>query len=243
MAKVKQTGMKRSKSFSFLKKIIRLFVRRPSVNILGEEKELINRAIYIGNHSGASGPFTYELYFPKTTAPWGAYQMAGKYKVRWKYLYHIFYRQKLKYGKCRSWFTATIFAVISKLLYSGLGYLPTYPDARLLGSIKKSIDILHEGYSVGIFPEDSSNGYKEYLEDYNHGFVTLSKLYYKKYGEDLPVYNIYYSKKLAKIVVAQPVFINKMLEDGMNVTDVANYFVRNTNHLYTTYILDNSKNK
>jgi len=219
----------------FLKGIIRFFKKRPEiVNLSGGE--LKDKAIYIANHNAASGPITYEAYFPKLLTPWGAHQMCGSYKERWNYLYRIFYRQKLKYGKFKSWMLATVFAVFSKKVYMCVGLIPTYHDARLIKSIRHSIEILNYGYGILIFPENSDDGYKEVLEEYNRGFVTLSKLFYKLHGEDLPVYNVYYCKQHAKIVIGRPFFLNKMLGEGVTEHGIAKLMTEKTNALYAEHI-------
>ena len=220
----------------FLKSILKIFKRKPEIiNLTGGE--LPDKAIYIGNHNAASGPITYETYFTKILTPWGAHQMCENYRERWKYLYHIFYRQKLKYSKFKSWVIATLFAIISRMVYIGVGLIPTYQDARLLKSIRYSIDILKHGHAILIFPENSNEGYKEILEEYNHGFITLSKLFNKIHGEDLPVYNVYYSKQHAKIVIDGPFYLNKMLSEGKTEQSIAQMMVEKTNALYANYIL------
>ena len=63
----------------------------------------------------------------------------------------------------------------------------------------------------------------EKLEEYHNGFVTLSNLYYRRKQEDLPVYNIYYSKKLCKMVIDKPVYINELLKTK-NPDEIAQMF-------------------
>ena len=163
--------------------------------------------------------------------------MCGNYKVRWNYLYHVFYRQKLKYSKLKSFMIATLFAIVSKWIYIGVGLIPTYQDARLLKSIRYSIEVLKKGHAILIYPENSNDGYKEILDEYNHGFITLSKLFYKLHGEDLPVYNVYYTKQYAKMVVNGPSYLNKMLKEGMTEQDIARLMTTKTNELYTENVL------
>lgn len=55
--------------FRSLMKALKLFKRKPKIYNLNDEK-LKNNAIYISNHSAASGPLTISLYFPVFFIPW-----------------------------------------------------------------------------------------------------------------------------------------------------------------------------
>lgn len=88
------TPKKRGKFFTFFKGFLRIFTRKPKIINLNDKIE--DRAIYLSNHSGSSGPFTLEMFFPKYFVPWGTYEMCGGYRDRWKYLYHVYLRQKKK---------------------------------------------------------------------------------------------------------------------------------------------------
>lgn len=237
----KEKKHKRRWLFSFLKKIVRPLKKK--VTVINLNKEIEDKAIYISNHSAASGPFSIELFFPKHFIPWGTHEMTENYKARWNYLYHIFYKQKLGYNKFKSFILATLFAVISRMLYKGMGLIPTYRDSRLFKTFKMSIKNLNNGVGILIFPENSDFGYKEVLEYYNAGFVTLSKMYYKKTKIDLPVYNIYYSKKYCKMVIDKPIYINKLFKKGLDERQIAEYFMKKTNRLYLKYIKPQSENK
>lgn len=228
--------LKRGRIFSFFKKIIGIFKRRPKiVNLSGEE--LKDKAIYLSNHAGAGGPLSYELYFPKRITNWGAHEMTEGYRSRWKYLYHVFYRQKLHWGKFRAFVVATLFAPISILCYRAIGLIPTYTDARFHSTVKSSCRVLDENSALLIFPEDSSNGYIEPPVSFCQGFVAMSKLYKKMRNEDVPVYNCYYSAKARSLIVSKPIFVNEMLESGMSVENIADEALRINHEIYRDYVL------
>ena len=228
--------LKRGKIFTFFKKLISIFKRKPAIiNLSGEE--LKDKAIYLSNHAGAGGPLSYELYFPKRITNWGAHEMTEGYRSRWKYLYHVFYRQKLHWNKFRAFIVATLFAPISILCYRAIGLIPTYTDARFHSTVRSSCQILDENSALLIFPEDSSKGYVEPPTSFFQGFVAMSKLYKKLRNEDVPVYNCYYSAKARSLVVSKPIYVNKMLESGMSVEDITKEALRIMRELYQTYIL------
>lgn len=223
--------LRRGRIFRFFKGVVKKFKTEPTILNLNEE-EMQDRAIFVANHSGASGPFTFELYFPKYFIPWGTHEMCGNYKMRWNYLYHTFYRQKLKYSKLKSFLLATSFGLISKIFYNSTGLIGTYRDARLRRTFEKSFSVLDNNKSILIFPENSSNGYYDKPSEYYEGFVKLSKLYFKKTNIDLPVYNVYYSKKLNKIVIDKPLKINEMLQSGLTEGEVSQHFLNNAYKMF-----------
>ena len=228
--------LKRGMIFRFFKKFISLFKRRPKIiNLSGEE--LKDKAIYLSNHAGAGGPLSYELYFPKRITNWGAHEMTEGYKARWKYLYHVFYRQKLGWSKFRAFIVASLFAPISILCYRAIGLIPTYTDARFHSTVKSSCRILDENSALLIFPEDSSKGYIEPPTSFFQGFIAMAKLYKKMRNEDVPIYNCYYSAKARALIVAKPIFVNEMLESGMTMEDVADEALRINHEIYNDYVL------
>ena len=140
--------------FSPATKIAKLFKKKPKIYNLNDEE--LEKGIIASNHSAASGPLTLSLYFPVFFVPWGTHEMTENYKNRWNYLYHIFYTQKLGYGKFKSFILATLFGVISKMLYNGMQLIPTYSDINLKHTINLSIAHLEKGNSILIFPSFQS---------------------------------------------------------------------------------------
>ncbi|MDT8336612.1 MAG: hypothetical protein RQ856_02150 [Candidatus Izemoplasmatales bacterium] len=190
-----------------IKKIIRTVRKKPELIIL--EEALPEKAIYFANHSGAAGPLTLSVYFPKYLVPWGAYPMTGHYITRWKYLYFVFYRKKIGYSKFRSFILATLFGIISKTLYKGVRLIPTYPDARLRKTIKLSLENLDCNNSLLIFTEDSSDGYEVKIEKFHSGFVYLAEQFYKHNQTHIPLIPIYYHKEKQQIIVGKARYLSE----------------------------------
>lgn len=208
--------------FSIVKKIAMIFKKKPKIYNLNDEDDF-EKGIIISNHSAASGPLTLSLYFPTFFVPWGTHEMTENYKNRWNYLYHIFYQKKLGYNKFKSFVIATLFAIISKMLYKGMQLIPTYTDMRYKNTINISINHLEAGNSVLIFPEDSDDGYLEKPTRYNNGFVYLHQKYYEKFNIDLPIYPIYFHKRLNALIVGKKEYIkDKLLNNNRHY--VANHF-------------------
>jgi 1-acyl-sn-glycerol-3-phosphate acyltransferase len=196
---------KKQDNFNLFVRIVRriliTFKTRPTIIL--SDQILPDQAIYIANHSGAAGPLTISMYFPNHLVPWGAHPMTEHYFKRWQYLYHVFYRQKLKYSRIRSWILATLFGIISKALYKGVQLIPTYTDLRLMKTMKLSIDHLKIGNSLLIFPEDSEDGYHEHIKDFHAGFIYLAEKYAKETSNHIPIVPLFYHKALNEIRVGK----------------------------------------
>ncbi len=213
--------------------IMRIFKKTPV--IIGNTN-LPEKAIYISNHSAAVGPITLSLYFPSLFIPWGVHQMTENFRARWNYLFHVFYRKQREYGKTAAFILSTLFAPFSKLVFVAMHVIPTYRDLRLHHTIDISIKHLDSGNSILIFPEDSDDGYKEILDNYQAGFVLLAKGYLQKRNIDLPIIPIYFSKKENIIIIGEVVYCKKMFEQGLNRNKIAEFFLHQTNLLYANYL-------
>lgn len=225
---------KKQPIWRFVRKIFKLIYPVKEINFEGEK--FTEKCIIVSNHCNKKGPMVYEVNLPIFHARWGAYQMLGNYKSRFKYLRDVLYIQKNKVGKKKASFKAFFEAFFSLSIYKGMKVIPSFPDARLRKTLDCSIKTLESGCAVGIYPEDSSNGYFDEMTSFLPGFVLLSNVYYKKHGEDLPVYSMYYDDKQKKIYVGKPFYVQKLIESGMNKEQVAEFFKNEVNRLYYTYV-------
>jgi len=205
--------------------------------------EIPDKAIIVTNHSAKSGPMTLELYYPKFNVKWAAHEMLGNYKSRFLYLRNILYIQKMHKNKFVATIKATYEAVFSKCVYRGMKMLPTYPDIRIRHTIENSIKVLESNASVMIFPENSSLGYFDELQSVFPGFVMLAERYYKKTGEDVPVIPGYVSIKHQKIIVGKPLYVQELMQEGLDRQGVADRFMEEINALYRTYFKDKEVKK
>lgn len=221
--------------FSFVKKILRLFYKKPQVVYLAGP--IPDKSIIVANHVSKKGVVIYELYLPVFHACWGAHEMLENYSSRFHYLRDVYYIQKKGCGKFSSTIRAGFEAIFSIYLYKGLKFIPTYTDARLMRTINDSGKVLDSGTSVLIFPENSNEGYKDVLTEFFPGFVMLSEQYYKKTGEDLPVYPVYYHSDNRKLIVGEPKYIQEYVNSGLDRKQIAEEFRQMVNGLYFKHIL------
>lgn len=228
---------RKQRVWRFFRKIFKLFFKVKEVEFLGEK--FPDKCIIVSNHANKGGPMVYELNLPVFHASWGAYQMLGNYKSRFNYLRNVLYIQKNGFNKFKATMKAGFEAIFSIYVYKGMKILPSFPDARLRKTLKYSMDMLDAGNAVSVYPEDSNSGYFDEMTHFFPGFVMLSQQYYKKTGEDLPIFPVYYGKKKKKIVVGKPLYVQDFVKQGLNREEIADKFRLEVNKLYNDYFKEN----
>ena len=227
--------------YSVFKLFMKLFFKRPQIiNLAGE---LDDKAIVLANHSNKSGPPSLDMYYPKFNVKWGAHEMFGNYKSRRNYLKNVLYLKKCKSSKFKAVVLSTLMATVSQFVYKGMKMLPTYPDMRLMKTIKNSMKVLDANKSIMIFPENSNDGYKEVLTEFFPGFAILAEQYYKATGVDVPIYPVYYHIKKRVMVIGKPVYMQDLVKQGMDRNAIAEYFCNLVNDLFFKYVKDMPKCK
>ena len=220
--------------YTCFKPIMRLIFKKPEIiNLAGD---IPDKAIVIANHSNKSGPPALDLYYPKRTCKWGAYQMFGNYKSRYNYLRNILYIQKCKASPRKATLVSPILAVLNPMIYKGMRMMPSYPDARLMQTIKNSSKVLDANMSVMIYPEDSNDGYKDVLTGLFPGFVMLAEKYYRTTGEDAPIIPVYYCIKKRIMIIDKPVYMQEYVKQGLDRYQIAEEFKVKLNDLYFKYV-------
>lgn len=193
---------KRQPVFACFKALIRVFyIHKVRFVALGGELE--EPCLYLANHANKIGPMVYSMYFPQYHVNWGASQMLGNYGDRYGYLRDVLYIQKNRTGRKMASFRAFFEAFFAPFVYRGIKLLPTYKDARLARTVKKSVSLLGDGTSLMIFPENSDDGYKVEPVDFFSGFVLVARGYNKVYGKDIPMRPVYYHKGKRLIVAGE----------------------------------------
>lgn len=221
---------RRQPIYACFKGILRLFRRRVRTVALGGAPQ--ERCLYLANHANKMGPMIYDMFFPVYHVKWGAHEMLGNYSTRRRYLRDVLYIRKNGMGKKKAGFKAFFEAFFSKYIYRGMKFLPTYPDARLVKTVKKSVDVLDAPAALMIFPENSNAGYHDLLTEFFPGFVLVMERYRQVKGADLPVRPVYYHRKKRLIVVGEPCFLGEFEEKGMRRGEIAETFRQKVNALY-----------
>lgn len=198
---------KRKLYFRMLKKIMRLRYKQPDFVFLGEP--LTTGAIVLSNHEGTDAPMALEIYYDAPMRMWGAYQMNEGLCGLYRYQTKVYYHQKKHWNLWLARLFCLIASPLTYLFYSGLDLISTYPDMRLVKTIKESISALREGDNIVIFPEDSKNGYLAELEGFYTGFVLLAEQCAKK-GIDVPIYVTYFRKSDNTYFFDAPILFSKL---------------------------------
>ena len=222
---------RRQPVFTPVKKLLKLILRKPKkiINLAGEIDPC---SIVLANHNAKVGPLYLELYFPQKHIVWGAGEMLGNYKSRYRYLKDVYYIQKRSFNRFNATIAASFEAFFSMLLYKGMRVLPTYRDSRLLGTINKSITAISEQVPVMIFPENSDKGYFSVMTQFFPGFVLLAQAYEHKTGKKVPIYPVYYHIKKRIMCIGEPVYVGELLKSGLSRRQIAELFKEKVNDLY-----------
>lgn len=219
-----------------MRRILKPFFNVKTVEFLGEK--FPDKCIIVSNHNNKKGPMVYEINLPVFHASWGAYQMLGNYRSRYNYLRNVLYIQKNGVNKFKATIKAGFEAIFSIFMYRGMKILPSYPDARLRKTLQYSMEVLDSGAAVSVYPEDSNRGYFDEMTHFFPGFVMLAEQYFKRTGEDVPVYPVYYGRKKKKIVVGNPLYVQELKKEGLDRSQIAERFKDEVNELYRTYFKD-----
>lgn len=206
------------------------------------ENGIEKRSVIIANHNGA-GVTAYRIFLKERFMTWTAFQVTKRFFGRWRYLYHTFYRKKLKYSKKRSFILATLLGAIYPLVRKIVGFIPVYYDMRIKKTLQYSIQTLEQDVPVFILPENAENGYQKKEDGYPQeitelfrGFLMVSQLYYNKHKVDLPIYTAIYTTvdNKKKIVIGKPMYFQELLKDHSQ-GEILNIFKDYMNWLYKEY--------
>ena len=114
--------------------------------------------------------------------------------------------------------------------YKGLDLISTYPDGRLLNTIKESIKVLENNKNLVIYPENSNNGYFKALEMFHPGISLFLEQCLKK-NINAKVYVSYLKKEERKYIIDKPIYIKELLDMHLSREELASYLCDKCNNL------------
>ena len=214
--------------FKFMKRLMLGRYKEPEFVFLGEK--FSNSAIIISNHEGTDAPMSMELYCDKPIRFWGAHEMNSGLVSLYKYQTRIYYHEKKHWNIHLARLFCLIASPITNLFYKGLNLISTYKDARLVKTLRESMEALKKGDNIVVFPEDSKNGYLEQLEGFFAGFVMLAEVCYKR-GMDVPIFVTYFKRKELKYVIDAPIKYSELAKSGATRADIAKKLLDRCNEL------------
>lgn len=221
-------NQKRKGWFRFMKRLMLGRYKEPEFVFLGEK--FSNSSIIISNHEGTDAPMSMELYCDKPIRFWGAHEMNSGLVSLYKYQTKIYYHEKKHWNIHLARLFCLIASPITNLFYKGLNLISTYKDARLVKTLRESMEALKQGDNIVVFPEDSKNGYLEQLEGFFAGFVMLAEVCYKR-GMDVPIFVTYFRRKDLKYIIDAPVKYSELAKGGATRADIAKRLLDRCNEL------------
>lgn len=214
--------------FRFMKKLMKSRYKRPTFVYLGEK--FGNGGVILSNHEGTDAPLSLELYCDKPVRMWGAWEMNSGLVQMYKYQTRVYYHEKKHWNLFLARLFCLIASPLTNLFYKGLNLISTYRDARFMKTLRQSVDAIQQGENVVIFPEDSTKGYLEQLEDFHHGFLALCD-YCAKKGIDVPIYVTYFRKKDLVYFVDKPVLYSDLKRQFDDKESIAKHLLDRCNAL------------
>lgn len=221
-------NQKRKGWFRFMKRLMLGRYKEPEFVFLGEK--FSNSSIIISNHEGTDAPMSMELYCDKPIRFWGAHEMNSGLISLYKYQTKIYYHEKKHWNIHLARLFCLIASPITNLFYKGLNLISTYKDARLVKTLRESMEALKQGDNIVVFPEDSKNGYLEQLEGFFAGFVMLAEVCYKR-GMDVPIFVTYFRRKDLKYIIDAPIKYSELAKGGATRADIAKRLLDRCNEL------------
>lgn len=226
--KSKKIKKERKLWFNFVKKIMRLFIKKSEFVYLGEK--ITNGGIIISNHEGTSAPLAFELYTDLPIRFWGAYEMNSGLIKMYKYQTRVYYHEKKHWNLHLARLFCLLASPLTNMFYKGLNLISTYKDYRFRNTLKQSIEAINRGNNIVIFPEISDKGYLKELEGFHGGFMLLFRQCIKN-GIDPDVYISYYKKDEKKYIIDKPVKVSQLLSLNLPEEEILNILCNRCNEL------------
>ena len=214
--------------FRFIKKIMRLFIKKTEFIYLGEKIE--EPTIILSNHVGTSAPLAWELYGNLHFRFWGAAEMNDSLVSLYKYQTRVYYHEKKHWNLHLARLFCLIASPLTYMFYRGINLISTYRDMRFKKTIDESIKAIDDDKSVIIFPEISDKGYLDVLEGFHQGFTVLGSVLLRK-GKDIPITVAYYRKNEKRYIVDRPVMLSDIFREGVSREEIAKQLCDRCNQL------------
>ena len=177
--------------------------------IVGDENLAEGSSVFVSNHLGALGPVAVIASLPVRLYPWVISDMMDHDQAA-GYLNQDFVEPQLHLTPPFSLWVAKGISKISVRLLCSAGCVPVWQGEKLYDTFEKSVDLLVNGKSLLIFPEDPSKEidpqYK--MTPFKKGFARLGGLYYERTGKSLRFYPLAVHLDSYRVRVGRPIAYN-----------------------------------
>ena len=178
----------------------------PVTECVGAENLPEESCVIIGNHCQMHGPIVSQLYMPRAACTWCASEMMELKEVP-DYAFQDFWSKKPVYIRWFFRLASYVIAPLSVALFGNADVIPVYKDRRIINTFRLSVDALNSGRDVVIFPE-CNVPHNNIVYEFQEGFVTVAKEFYKKTGKIISFVPMYLAPALKKIYLGKPIRYN-----------------------------------
>jgi hypothetical protein len=147
--------------------------------LVGMDNLLDEPVVFVSNHAAALGPIAVTSSLPIRVHPWVIGDMMDFAKAP-EYLCKDFIEPQLHLSKLFSLSFATLLSKVSVRLLRAVDCVPVWQGEALYKTYQASLDLLVQGRSLLIFPEDSNQPMNELfmMTPFQKGFARLGEMYY-----------------------------------------------------------------
>ena len=159
--------------------------------------------VIVGNHAQMCGPIYAELYLPGRPFIWCTAEMMHLSEVP-AYAFQDFWSRK---PPAVRWFYRLLsyaIAPLSVCVFNNARCIGVYRDARVINTMRQTLERLRQGGRIVIFPEHDVP-HSAVLWDFQDGFVDLGRLYHRQTGRRLPFVPAYFTPALRRVAFGSPV--------------------------------------
>lgn len=181
----------------------------PRMTVEWEEPFIDGPCVFVYNHEGALGPIDLMVKFPlrEKCHAWCNEGIMNRKScpayVRQDYWWEPGCRLEPLYNATLPYLAA---AILPPILQSA-PTIPVYHDARVMTTMRQSMQALKKGEYVAICPEQPS-GFGEHHDWINTGWLNLCTMYHRATGENLRLYPMHIDTKHHRFVIAKPVIFD-----------------------------------
>ena len=195
------TEKKISLAYRIIKALVRLFYGK--TRVVGAENLPDDACIVVGNHCQMNGPIACELDFPGQHYTWCAGEMMHLKEVP-AYAFRDFWSKKPKSVRWLFRIASYLIAPLAVCVFNNANCIGVYRDGRILSTFRETVEKLHAGASVIIFPEHDPP-VNNILSAFQDRFVTVAKQCARHGGEAPLFVPLYLAPTLRTMYLGEPV--------------------------------------
>jgi 1-acyl-sn-glycerol-3-phosphate acyltransferase len=161
--------------------------------------------IFVANHAGSFGPISVISALPFKLHPWVNHEVTELKSVA-RRIRDEFVERELHIRGPLSAFLSRAIGRICVALMRDIGAIPVYNmSKRIKSTVEASVQLLEQGKSLLVFPEDSLKPLNEAMCEFCTGFIHLAKLYYEKTRKAVCFLPVGVNRRLHSIKIGSPV--------------------------------------